>query len=139
QWTAYKHLRNRAIYSFVAFFARPFLFRRINGSAGPETASSRHRCPDDPFDRDLSTGFRSRNTVIDGNLFYNITPQLQFGLEVSHWRTQYLGLSDGKVVRVEPARTMGGRITLGRGVLWWKFCTEKARKWAYKSRPSCLL
>jgi hypothetical protein len=34
---------------------------------------------DDTFDDDLSIGFRSKNDVIQGNVFYNISPRLVFG------------------------------------------------------------
>jgi hypothetical protein len=58
---------------------------------------------DDTFDDDLSTGFRSKNDVIQGNFFYNISPRLVFGVEVSRWRTNWVGVPDGRVIRVEPA------------------------------------
>lgn len=57
---------------------------------------------DDTFNQDLSTGFRSRNDAIQGNVFYNISPRLVLGVEVSRWRTEWVGLPDGKVVRIEP-------------------------------------
>jgi hypothetical protein len=58
---------------------------------------------DDTFDADLSTGFRSKNDVIQGNFFYSISPRLVFGVEVSRWRTNWVGVPDGRVIRVEPA------------------------------------
>jgi hypothetical protein len=58
---------------------------------------------DDTFNQDLSPGFRSKNDVVQGNFFYSITPRLQFGLEVSRWRTRWVGLPDGTAVRIEPA------------------------------------
>jgi hypothetical protein len=58
---------------------------------------------DDTFDDDLSTGFRSKNDVIQGNFFYSISPRLVFGVEVSRWRTNWVGVPDGRVIRVEPA------------------------------------
>jgi hypothetical protein len=58
---------------------------------------------DDTFNRDLSLGFRSKNDVVQGNFFYSITPRLHFGLEVSRWRTNWVGLPDGRAVRIEPA------------------------------------
>jgi hypothetical protein len=58
---------------------------------------------DDPFNDDLSTGFRSKNDVVQGNVFYTISPRLQFGLEVGRWYTRWVGLPDGNVIRIEPA------------------------------------
>jgi hypothetical protein len=49
-----------------------------------------------------STGFRSRNDAVQGNVFYNISPRLVLGVEVSRWRTDWVGLPNGRVVRVEP-------------------------------------
>ena len=57
---------------------------------------------DDTFNEDLSTGFRSRNDAVLGNVFYNISPRLVLGVEVSRWRTNWVGLPNGRVVRVEP-------------------------------------
>jgi hypothetical protein len=58
---------------------------------------------DDTFDRDLEPGFRSRNDAIQGNAIYAFGPRLQFGLEISRWRTSWVGLPDGRAVRIEPA------------------------------------
>src|SRR5262245_34049383 len=58
---------------------------------------------DDTFNQDLSTGFRSRNDAFQGNVFYTIGPRLQVGLEVGRWHTRWVGLPDGKVIRIEPA------------------------------------
>jgi hypothetical protein len=57
---------------------------------------------DDTFDEDLSTGFRSKNDATFGNLFYNISSRLVLGVEVTRWRTNWVGVPDGRVVRVEP-------------------------------------
>src|SRR5262245_44894293 len=58
---------------------------------------------DDTFDEDLSTGFRSRNDAVQGNVFYTIGPRLQVGLEVGRWHQRWVALPDGKVIRIEPA------------------------------------
>ena len=58
---------------------------------------------DDTFNQDLSTGFRSRNDAVQGNVLYTIGPRLQLGLEVSRWHTRWVGLPDGSVIRIEPA------------------------------------
>jgi hypothetical protein len=51
----------------------------------------------------LSTGFRARNDAIYGNLFYSISSRLVFGVEITRWRTAWVGVPDGRVVRFEPA------------------------------------
>ena len=58
---------------------------------------------DDTFNEDLSPGFRSYNDVIQANLFYSISQRLISGIEISHWRTNWLALPDGRSFRVEPA------------------------------------
>jgi hypothetical protein len=37
-----------------------------------------------------------------GNVFYNISPRLVFGVEASRCRTKWVGLPDGRVIRIEP-------------------------------------
>jgi hypothetical protein len=37
------------------------------------------------------------------NVFYVVTSRLQFGVEVGRWHTRWVGLPDGKVIRIEPA------------------------------------
>ncbi len=44
---------------------------------------------DDPRDRDLSAGQRSRNQFYFGNLIWDVTERFQLGFEVSHWKTDY--------------------------------------------------
>jgi hypothetical protein len=58
---------------------------------------------DDTADEDLSAGFRSHNDVIQGNVFYNASRRLTVGLDVSRWRTDWVNLPGGRVVRIEPA------------------------------------
>lgn len=61
-----------------------------------------HHGGDDTFNEDLSLGFRSYNDVIQANVFYTITPRLVAALEASRWKTNWVGASVGRVVRVEP-------------------------------------
>ena len=56
---------------------------------------------DDPNDHDLSTGERSYNQFYWGNLTYDISKQLLVGLEVSSWKTLYIGDAPGNSVRSE--------------------------------------
>ncbi len=49
---------------------------------------------DDPKDEDLSNGDKGKNQCIFGNIKYNVVPLVTLGLEVSHWRTEYLGDAD---------------------------------------------
>jgi hypothetical protein len=59
-------------------------------------------CLDDPTDSDVSgaTG-RIYNQAIFGNVMYDVTKQFQLGLEVSSWRTLYVGELPGESVRTE--------------------------------------
>jgi hypothetical protein len=58
---------------------------------------------DDPFNRDLALGQRSLNEMGFGNFFYRITPRLWVAMELSRWRTDWVGLPAGRAFRVEPA------------------------------------
>lgn len=57
---------------------------------------------DDPLDRDVSGSQRVRNQFVFGNAIYDVSRNLQLGLEVSHWRTAYrnpaLGDNQGWVI-----------------------------------------
>jgi hypothetical protein len=57
---------------------------------------------DDPKDEDMTAG-RLYNHMIYTNLLYDVTKNLQLGLEVSSWRTLYIGLLPGDAIRVETA------------------------------------
>lgn len=50
---------------------------------------------DNPSDEDLSPGMRAKNGFIYINSQYKIIPPLTIGLEYSHWKTEYVGMSDG--------------------------------------------
>lgn len=57
---------------------------------------------DDPLDRDLSSAAARRyNSVVWGNLIYDITKQFQAGLELGSWRTLYVGKTPGESIRLE--------------------------------------
>ena len=50
---------------------------------------------DNPSDEDLNPGMRSKNGFIYINSQYKITAPLSIGFEYSHWKTEYVGMSDG--------------------------------------------
>jgi hypothetical protein len=57
---------------------------------------------DDPNDHDVVTvGERKYNSFYFGNIVYDITKNFTTGLEVSSWRTLYVGLAAGDSVRCE--------------------------------------
>ncbi|MDJ0522410.1 MAG: hypothetical protein QNJ90_10110 [Planctomycetota bacterium] len=56
---------------------------------------------DDPDDDDLAAGNRSYNTHGFVNGWFRPTKRLGFGLELSYWLTEYVGLSDGDSIRVQ--------------------------------------
>lgn len=57
---------------------------------------------DDPDDNDFTTG-RSQNVSYFGNVRYNIVPQAEIGLEVSHWETKYKNAGTAKNLRAQTA------------------------------------
>jgi len=58
---------------------------------------------DDPEDDDLEEGARSRNRVVWGNAFYDVTPHFTTAVEVSYWHTRYRGRPAGEAVRLQLA------------------------------------
>lgn len=56
---------------------------------------------DDPRDSDLSTGRRSQNYFWFANVVHDVTELFSVGLEVSYWKTKFVGLTDGEAVRIE--------------------------------------
>ena len=57
---------------------------------------------DDPRNQDLTTASaRTFNSSIYANTTYDITKNLNVGVELSFWTTRYLGLSTGNATRVE--------------------------------------
>lgn len=56
----------------------------------------------DNVDRDdLSTGGRTRNAAVFGNVLYAFNKNAQAGFEVSHWDTNYKGPGDGDDMRAQ--------------------------------------
>jgi hypothetical protein len=55
---------------------------------------------DDPIDGDLTSG-RKYNQFIFGNVMYDVTKSLMFGLEISSWKTLWVNQSPGDLVRCE--------------------------------------
>lgn len=62
-------------------------------------------CIDDPLNSDLRSGPtyspRTYNQVIFGNVVHDVTKSLMIGLEVSQWKTNWMGLSQGDSYRFE--------------------------------------
>lgn len=44
---------------------------------------------------------RSQNQFYFANVIYRFTPLFTVGLEVSWWETRFVGLADGKALRIE--------------------------------------
>ncbi len=61
---------------------------------------------DDPDDADLSSGNRSRNQAIFGNIKYNLVQRVTIGLEVTQWETKYKDAATSKATRVESSFIM---------------------------------
>jgi hypothetical protein len=64
---------------------------------------------DDPFDQDLLTG-RSYNQYIYANTSFDVTKQLNIGLEVSSWKTLYLEKRPGQR-QLRPGESVGFEFT----------------------------
>lgn len=56
---------------------------------------------DDPRNEDIAPVGRALNQVLFINAVYDITPLFDVGIEVSRWKTNYIGLRDAESVRVE--------------------------------------
>lgn len=57
---------------------------------------------DNPADSELrTTGDRRYNQFLFSNLIFDVTKQFQAGLEVSSWKTLFVGLEPGEAVRTE--------------------------------------
>jgi hypothetical protein len=56
---------------------------------------------DDPDDATLTTGSRSKNTSIFGNILLTLSPSVKVGLEVSDWITDYLNRAQQKTLRLQ--------------------------------------
>jgi hypothetical protein len=57
-------------------------------------------CLDDPYNADLTSG-RTYNQVVFGNVVYDLTKSIFLGLEVSDWKTNWVGFSQGDSLRME--------------------------------------
>jgi hypothetical protein len=63
---------------------------------------------DDPNDHDLHTvGEKSYNQCYYGNLLYDVTKKFLVGVEVSSWKTLYVGQLPGESIRTEFAAKYG--------------------------------
>lgn len=58
---------------------------------------------DDVDNGDINTGARSLNRSIFGNMFYAINNNMEWALELSHWKTEYDGPGDGNSLRLQTA------------------------------------
>lgn len=58
---------------------------------------------DDADDEDLAAGSRTSNQSIFGNAVYAFSEEIDVGLELSRWLTEYEGLDDGEALRVQAA------------------------------------
>lgn len=56
---------------------------------------------DDPDDGTLSTGGRSKNSSIFGNLVFSLSRSVKVGFEVSNWVTDYLNMEQQKSLRLQ--------------------------------------
>lgn len=56
---------------------------------------------DDPYNSDLGTAYRSRNSVVFGNTFIDISKAVQFGFELSHWKTAYQNAEKARAIRAQ--------------------------------------
>ena len=55
---------------------------------------------DDPFNQDLTSG-RTYNHFYFANLLYDVTDKFMVGVDVSSWRTHWIGKRPGELVRVD--------------------------------------
>jgi len=60
---------------------------------------------DEPDEDDIEEGTRSKNTVYWGNVLYDLSTSVQLALELSRWKTEYVGLEDGEATRIQGAFT----------------------------------
>ncbi|MGD9127404.1 MAG: hypothetical protein PVH19_08495 [Planctomycetia bacterium] len=56
---------------------------------------------DDPINQDLAGGYRSYNQSIYLNAIYNLNKNFELGMEVSRWKTGYLGATMPQLTRLE--------------------------------------
>ncbi|KZK74103.1 MAG: hypothetical protein A3K90_07760 [Pelodictyon luteolum] len=74
-------------------------------SLSPSTAVALGAGVDDPENSDLTAGSRSFNRTIFANVIESITPNFILGLQLSQWKTGYIGASDSDVWRTQTSLT----------------------------------
>jgi hypothetical protein len=74
-------------------------------SLSPSTAVALGAGVDDPENSDLTAGSRSFNRTIFANVIESITPNFILGLQLSQWKTGYIGSSDSDVWRTQTSLT----------------------------------
>ena len=55
---------------------------------------------DDPFNQDLTSG-RTYNHFYFANLLYDVTDKFMVGVDVSSWKTNWIGMRPGELVRID--------------------------------------
>jgi len=75
----------------------------FNAGGGTEEMTDSQASHVEDFNATLPTyvPVRKRNWHVFGNALYNITPNTQFGIEVSKWRTAYLAEEAGDAWRIQ--------------------------------------
>ncbi len=56
---------------------------------------------DDVDGDEVTAGGRTSNRSVFGNMVYAVNRHLDFGIELSHWRTEYQGLDDADALRTQ--------------------------------------
>ena len=74
-------------------------------SINPSTTFSIGAGLDNPNDNDLAVGARSRNQTIFTNVITKITQNFILGFQLSDWKTEYKGASEGDAVRAQSSVT----------------------------------
>ena len=74
-------------------------------TSSPSTSFSIGAGVDNPNDNDLASGARSRNQTIFANVINKITPNFIIGLQLSDWKTEYKGATEGDALRVQTSLT----------------------------------
>jgi DcaP outer membrane protein len=71
----------------------------------PVTSVSLGAGVDDPNDKDLAAGARSRNQSIFANVITKITPNFILGLQLSDWKTDYKNAAGSDALRAQSSLT----------------------------------
>ncbi len=74
-------------------------------TSNPSTSFSIGAGLDNPNDNDLAVGARSRNQTIFANVINKITPNFILGLQLSEWKTEYKGPTEGDALRAQTSLT----------------------------------